>query len=103
MADQHQNGRDRHPQHPPEKKNTRRRTDMSNTSTKSSIFTLNKFRRSHTHDVKSGPLQESFSCYAGLTWDTLRGYLEKKWPGRVFTEDKVRDKYTGRYCSSTGG
>ncbi|KAN0104935.1 hypothetical protein V8E51_010680 [Hyaloscypha variabilis] len=29
---------------------------------------------------EKGPFQEHFSCYEGLSWEALKGYLERKWP-----------------------
>lgn len=69
----------------------RRTTNQSNTST-----TFDAIRRRGTGQSQSsgdkaakGPFQEHYSCYEGLTWLKLKGYLEGKWPHLRLTEQKV--------------
>src|SRR4051794_5424659 len=38
---------------------------------------------------EKGPFQEHFSCYEGLTWEALEGYLKGKWPGIRLVERRV--------------
>jgi hypothetical protein len=70
---------------PPE----RRKTDLTH-------ITFDSIRRRRTTDTvkiqekpEKGPFQEHYACYEGLTWETLRGYLEGKWPGIRLAERKV--------------
>ncbi|KAH8688245.1 hypothetical protein BGZ61DRAFT_478578 [Ilyonectria robusta] len=83
-----------HHQHPPERREPRRRRTHSSQAGSSSQSVSRRwtFNPDGTQaKLTEGVVQEYFSCYRGLTWVKLRGYLENKWPGWNFTETKIRD------------
>ncbi|PMD50758.1 uncharacterized protein K444DRAFT_622119, partial [Hyaloscypha bicolor E] len=62
--------------------------------------TFDSFRRRGTgtstrsnKEREKWPFQEHFSCYEGLTWEALRGYLERKWPGIRLAERRELDQW----------
>lgn len=91
-------------QHPPEPRGPRRRrTHATHHSTQAGPSSQSFLRRWNTINpdapptkVTKGAVQESFSCYEGLSWETLRGYLESKWPGWNFTQTKVQPELVVR-------
>ncbi|KAH6989237.1 hypothetical protein BKA56DRAFT_575309 [Ilyonectria sp. MPI-CAGE-AT-0026] len=82
-----------HHQHPPERREPRRRRTHSSQAGSSSQSVSRRwtFNPDGTQAITEGVVQEYFSCYRGLSWVKLRGYLENKWPGWNFTETKIRD------------
>jgi hypothetical protein len=86
MSGQRSPGRQTVGREPPEQRSTKR----SNTTTLDSLRRRGSASSGVLQDEQAiGPFQEHYSCYEGLSWEELRGYLEEKWPGIKLVEQKV--------------